>query len=365
MQEMTSPLNQLVLKPPFNVSGGFCYSLDVRKTLGAGNVSGWGPLSRVFIYEDGKLLGPAHTIVDDIQKNGSGRFCHWRGDLYFSSSDNSDPNANGRNYKAAISDDMFFDPIVSKCMYQFDCLIKTIGITSADLKGKNILEIGSGSTCGLGLISAGLGARTVCVEKRSFGWSRNFHPGFIDLLCRRAADKYTGFDPAPLHACQAANNFVPSVVDFIQAAMEDFSSSEQFDITYSAAVIEHTCDPQAVLRNLYRATKNGGYGCHTIDFRDHRNFEAPWEFLLLDDADYEAQTSKTYRYYFGNRVLDRAYEHMWREVGFTLREHGVNLLVDEKYLQDFIPRLRRSSTRFQNTAAEDLRTLGSWFIVER
>ncbi|MCK1575914.1 hypothetical protein [Bradyrhizobium sp. 174] len=59
--------------------------------------------SSIELYEDGKRLGPAHSTVSDIEKFGSGKFSHWRKNgttLFFSASDNSDPNTNGRAYWA-------------------------------------------------------------------------------------------------------------------------------------------------------------------------------------------------------------------------------------------------------------------------
>lgn len=54
--------------------------------------------SVVVLYEDGLPLGPAHAGHDDIRTLGKGRYSHWGGTLYFSSSDNSDPNHNARHY---------------------------------------------------------------------------------------------------------------------------------------------------------------------------------------------------------------------------------------------------------------------------
>jgi hypothetical protein len=55
--------------------------------------------STLVLREDGKLLGPAHTAHSEIRDTGLGRFSHWKGlGLIFSTSDNSDPNTNGRNY---------------------------------------------------------------------------------------------------------------------------------------------------------------------------------------------------------------------------------------------------------------------------
>ena len=50
------------------------------------------------LYEDGRMLGLAHSMHDHISRFGKGRFSHYGPNLYFSASDNSDPNQNGRTY---------------------------------------------------------------------------------------------------------------------------------------------------------------------------------------------------------------------------------------------------------------------------
>ena len=56
--------------------------------------------SKVILLEDGKPLGPAHTAHVETMAKGMGRWSHWgaRG-IQFSTSDNSDPRTNGRQYK--------------------------------------------------------------------------------------------------------------------------------------------------------------------------------------------------------------------------------------------------------------------------
>jgi hypothetical protein len=56
--------------------------------------------SPLILYEDGKPLGPAHSMHDDISNLGNGRFSHWGTAFFLSTSDNSDPSTNGREYWA-------------------------------------------------------------------------------------------------------------------------------------------------------------------------------------------------------------------------------------------------------------------------
>lgn len=54
--------------------------------------------SPLLLLEDGKVLGYGHNRHADIFSEGRGLYSFWKGFLYFSTSDNSDPNLNGRRY---------------------------------------------------------------------------------------------------------------------------------------------------------------------------------------------------------------------------------------------------------------------------
>lgn len=59
--------------------------------------------SPILLYENNKLLGPAHSAHTDIAEKGSGRYSHWQGyGLVFSASDGSNPNLNGRVYSLVL-----------------------------------------------------------------------------------------------------------------------------------------------------------------------------------------------------------------------------------------------------------------------
>jgi lysophospholipase L1-like esterase len=92
----SSILREVPLSKPYVNETGFAYigslSLDIPSDMTK-------PLaSMAEIYEDGNPLGPPHTMHDTIRRDGNGRFSHWGERIYFSTSDNSDPNFNGRRY---------------------------------------------------------------------------------------------------------------------------------------------------------------------------------------------------------------------------------------------------------------------------
>jgi hypothetical protein len=90
----------ITLSPPFarNPPSGFSYN----KVLAGIDIPGDAPeasaRSKLVLCEGDTVLGPAHVIHAEIATQGRGRYSHWGNAVVFSSSDNSDPNSNGRTY---------------------------------------------------------------------------------------------------------------------------------------------------------------------------------------------------------------------------------------------------------------------------
>jgi hypothetical protein len=63
--------------------------------------------SSLLLFEDFQELPGAHARHQDIIDKGAGLYSHWRGQLYFSTTDGSDPNTNGRSYvlKSYVAND--------------------------------------------------------------------------------------------------------------------------------------------------------------------------------------------------------------------------------------------------------------------
>lgn len=87
------------LAPPFRHDGGLGWVAPLPKVLWADTDNNDCPnRSSLRLLENGTELGPAHAIHATIQASGDGRYSFWMGVVYFSSSDGSDPNTNGRIY---------------------------------------------------------------------------------------------------------------------------------------------------------------------------------------------------------------------------------------------------------------------------
>ncbi|MBR1092440.1 hypothetical protein JQ621_33770 [Bradyrhizobium manausense] len=106
-------LNADVLRRPFTKIGPNAY-VAYHKIAGAkGDVPNDPRRATLELTENGKALGPAHTLRSEVAAMGGGRYIFLQTSedppaLVFSASDNSDPNTNGRVYR--VTDPGAHDP---------------------------------------------------------------------------------------------------------------------------------------------------------------------------------------------------------------------------------------------------------------
>ncbi len=86
------------LKGPFEHRSGFCWVADIPELAWCGEETP-DDFSPLWLWEGGAPLGPARSIHARIAAEGRGGFSHWGRKLFFSASDNSDPNTNKRRYR--------------------------------------------------------------------------------------------------------------------------------------------------------------------------------------------------------------------------------------------------------------------------
>lgn len=90
-----------LLNRPFQKFGGTAYIALAPLFDNLSDSSNAPFRSNALVCEDDRPLGPGHSPHTDIGAKGKGRFSHWKDiGFVFSTSDNSDPNANGRTYWA-------------------------------------------------------------------------------------------------------------------------------------------------------------------------------------------------------------------------------------------------------------------------
>ncbi len=95
---------RITLDAPFRQARGAMWVRSAPELAAIADHSGGGERrSPVFLFENGSQLPRPHTTHEDIVNSGKGRFSHWGGDLYFATTDNSDPNTNGKIYEALVA----------------------------------------------------------------------------------------------------------------------------------------------------------------------------------------------------------------------------------------------------------------------
>jgi hypothetical protein len=89
------------LNAPFQKYGGSAYVAEAPSLESDGDTAERPFRSTYLVCENHRPLGPAHSAHAEISTKGKGRFSHWAlAGFIFSTSDNSDPNTNGRRYLA-------------------------------------------------------------------------------------------------------------------------------------------------------------------------------------------------------------------------------------------------------------------------
>ena len=93
---------ECALSPPFEHVRGKMWQKVIPDLTELADRIGDDKRSPVYIFEDNRQLAQPHSKHDDIDAFGAGRFSHWGSSIYFSTSDNTDPNKNGRIYRLLI-----------------------------------------------------------------------------------------------------------------------------------------------------------------------------------------------------------------------------------------------------------------------
>ncbi len=80
---------------------GYCYIYPFR-TMAAKMFSYLPVYNHLILYEDGNPLPLGNALHEEIRRAGKGRYSMWYEQIYFSTSDNSDPRTNGRTYSVRV-----------------------------------------------------------------------------------------------------------------------------------------------------------------------------------------------------------------------------------------------------------------------
>jgi SAM-dependent methyltransferase len=220
------------------------------------------------------------------------------------------------------------------------------------LQGCAYLEIGPGRDFGAALLMKDRGALVTVADRFLEPWDDAYHPAlYRELLAR------VGRSPALERVLDQAG--CHGVIELASAPAEDLGVLPDvvFDVVVSTAVLEHVYDRRAAAREMRRVSKPGAIHLHHVDFRDHRDFARPLEFLLLSRWAFGRMAGR--KRTCGCQTRSQELTQIFEEVGYVVDEAKISNTADEAYLDDLIPRLRRIwFSRYRRWSREDLRVLG-------
>lgn len=231
------------------------------------------------------------------------------------------------------------------------------------LNGRTILELGPGHNFGAVVVLACHGAIPIVADRFLVEWDPEYHRRFYGALRSALASK---IDVVPLDRLIEADQHIPDVIQVVNSSAEDLAAipDQSVDMVFSNAVFEHLASPRIAFAHLYRVTRPGGFGFHQVDFRDHRDFSRPLEYLLLNDAQFAKMFAERHGE-CGQQTRPLEMARMLLESGFEVLAFDPNIEAEEKYLDNFMPRLAQADTRYRDWPRSALKIVSGRFHVFR
>ena len=232
--------------------------------------------------------------------------------------------------------------------------------------GLEVLELGPGPDFGAALTLSAFGARVAVADRWLTPWQSQHHGPLYRTLADRIEAAYPTADVGPLRALVAANAYLTEIITLYPDAERLVGAPDAaFDLVLSNAVFEHIRDHEAAATRAFAVTKAGGFNVHQVDFRDHRDFSRPLEFLLMNATETEAFMAQTDTHE-GNPRRASAYERAFRAAGFEVLSAWVTDRTDEGYLADFRPRLAaKTDAVYRDASLEDLSIGGITYVLRK
>jgi SAM-dependent methyltransferase len=229
-----------------------------------------------------------------------------------------------------------------------------------DLRGADVLEIGSGWLPVIPLLFHLAGARSLTLTDVE----RLMDAHTIRLAKQAIAGRATEI-AGRLGVDVAAGLAEPFTPHYLVPWLPGQTEAAPVDIVISRAVFEHIPEPalRALLSECRRIVRPDGVMCHTIDNSDHWQHRdrrlSRINMLRYDDDSLLWRIACLNTQAYQNRLRHSDYRQLLWETGWqVVAEDGEidrNALLDAEKLP--------VAARFQGKTASDLATITSWFVV--
>jgi SAM-dependent methyltransferase len=296
-------ISTVELRRPFHHDGGFAYIADLVEVP-----SDHLPL----LLENGRSIGKPKAIHVDIRQRGKGQYSIWNGSIYFSASDGSDCNTNDRNYQVAWVSKMDLREIAVQEYQQDDEII--LSLIAGNTRHNNrffanffqyfdsIYAILNRNNVPLptAILEIGSGIRPYTALRFLFEGTRHYIANDLYPIENNVTAEFgNALRPALLainprlwqhfDRVLKRDGDVYSISGLMTKGEQSFDTLGdigELDFVHSTSALEHVMDPEKIAAKLAAVVKSGGHMYHSIDFRDHRDFNRPFDFLTLLDREY-------------------------------------------------------------------------------
>lgn len=233
-------------------------------------------------------------------------------------------------------------------------------------QGLDVLELGPGPDFGSTLTLAAMGARIAVADRWLPVWDREYHGALYRRLAELIAEQLPEADVTPILKLVEADAHLPEVVTTYPDAETLAGAPDQsFDLVISNAVYEHIVDVVAATQRVFDVLRPGALSVQQVDLRDHRNFDAPLEYLLMTPQEEEAWLRET-EHHQGCQRRRAEYEAAFDRAGFQILSAWIDTRAQPDYMAGFLPRLRAyEGARFQHADPSELEDLGICYVHRR
>lgn len=256
------------------------------------------------------------------------------------------------NYRARSSEEL--QQAFEYAIRTVDAFLTVIDRCKISLEGLSMLEIGPGPDFGAQLVLASKGVRVTLADRFLAKWDPNFHPALYRMLI----DYYQNAN-SQLQQAVADNGYENTSLVLVEEQAEALVSvpDGSMDFVYSNAVLEHVVNMKQVAEQIARVSKVGAWSAHQIDWRDHRDFSRPLEYLTMEDDEFRSEAEASH-WEIGNRLRSMEFWALFESAGFEVVERETNSWTERNYFTEVLPRIRASSSSYSKWPEDDLVRIG-------
>lgn len=236
---------------------------------------------------------------------------------------------------------------------------KTFDQYDITFKDKQILELGPGNSIALALNCLCNGAdkylmadkypRILKTEKQAKHLLEQVT--FYEDKYRFNLDKFVNKDSL---------EFNEAFLAYTPDSAEDLRNipSNSVDIILSISVFEHIRDVEKSFQEMKRVLKNGGIMYHSIDMRDHYNFNKPFKFLKYSDFIWDNFLTKE-GYSYTNRLRVDDFDDLLMKYGFKI------ISINKNNYESDLPDKNAFSDKFRDRNLDILKVVGIKLLAKK